>query len=238
MNMSASRISDPNSSYQPFTAWVAGLVLTMLAVAVYGAVQPLLPPEPPQLNIGSDEIAVIDFQAPDEAPAKDGGTQPEEPAPEIEIPPLPEIIPPLTPHDVPELIASEKPPPPVTPPATVPKPKKENPPPQKPASRAPAATGPSSGEVSNPTPALMTGIGSGRFPSPSYPASARAANQQGTVRLMITVEASGVASSVDILSPSGSDTLDRAALDHIRRRWRWPSGPVRKYVVPVRFEIK
>ena len=84
----------------------------------------------------------------------------------------------------------------------------------------------------------FTGGGSGRFPPPSYPASARTAKQQGSVRLLVTVEADGSPSSVSVEASSGFAALDSAAHDQVSRRWRWPAGSVRRYIVPVRFILQ
>jgi protein TonB len=85
---------------------------------------------------------------------------------------------------------------------------------------------------------VFKGGGSGRFPSPSYPASARSAKQQGVVRLLVTVEASGVPSAVTVTESSGFASLDSAAKDTVQRRWRWPAGDVRKFIVPIRFVLQ
>jgi protein TonB len=77
-----------------------------------------------------------------------------------------------------------------------------------------------------------------RFPSPNYPAAARANKEQGTVKLLVVVEATGIPSSVSVQSSSGSSALDNAARDHISRRWRWPAGEVRRFLVPVRFVLQ
>jgi protein TonB len=58
------------------------------------------------------------------------------------------------------------------------------------------------------------------------------------VRLLVTVEASGVPSSVTVSEPSGFASLDSAAKDTVQRRWRWPAGDVRKFIVPIRFVLQ
>lgn len=215
------------------SAWVAGITLAMLLVGLQGAVQPLLPkpegtlakPDP------GDEIPLAPFIP----PASDDSRVSEPPAvepPDLEIPPLPAIQTPLKPPEMVELTPLEDPPPPVpmrTPPPK-PEPKKEAKP--TPSTGTPARTS-GSGSAT-----LFTGGGGGRFPSPNYPAQARANKVQGTVRLLVTVEANGVPSSVTVQSSSGSEALDTAARDQVSRRWRWPAGELRRYVVPVRFEIQ
>ena len=238
MSAISRRIIDTASGARPYAAWLSGLAAAMLTIGTYGALQPLLPPVEEIFVASNDTVEVMDFLPPAEAPAESQAEetpeQPPEPEVEIEIPPLPEITPPLTPPEVPELVALDKPPPP-TPPKTSERKKTE----AKPAPRRSSqTTGNSNNSGTGSSPTLFTGGGGGRFPQPSYPASARSARVQGMVRLMITVEASGLPSSVDIQSSSGSAALDSAAADCLRRRWRWPSGPVRRYIVPVRFQLR
>jgi protein TonB len=52
------------------------------------------------------------------------------------------------------------------------------------------------------------------------------------------VEVSGLPGSVSVMASSGHSELDRAAQDHVRRRWRWPAGETRRYIVPVRFVLR
>ena len=229
---------EPRSA--PVAAWVAGLVLTMLAVGTYGAMQTLLPTVVTLPQKSEDEIAVMDFLPSSEeaAPAETHELATPE---EVELPPLPEVTLPLAPPEVPELQPLEEPPPTPqqTPPKPVeptpkPKPKSEPPSPRRASPSATAST--RAGSTGSAT--VMTGIGTGRFPAPSYPYNAKAARQQGTVRLLITVETSGIPSAVEVLSSSGFAALDSAASDQIRRRWRWPSGDVRKFIAPILFQLQ
>lgn len=209
---------------------------------------PLVPKDDSSLRmeIGDDAVMVEAFEPP--AAAEDAPSEPEEKMIEedVAIPPLPEITPPLTPPEMIEITPleeiRERPPP-------MPVEKKPEPPKPKPQTTAPRATpkaiampkntsGSGGGTGSSRSPVVFSGGGSGRFPSPAYPATARSAKQQGTVRLLVIVEASGVPSSVEISSSSGFASLDRAARDTIQRRWRWPAGAVRKYIVPVRFVLQ
>ncbi|WP_425510098.1 energy transducer TonB [Verrucomicrobium spinosum] len=52
------------------------------------------------------------------------------------------------------------------------------------------------------------------------------------MRLLVVVEMSGIPGSVSVQSSSGNGELDSAAQDHVRRRWRWPAGEIRRYIVP------
>lgn len=222
------------------SAWAAGVALLCLGIGLHGATAPLVPvsDSPMKTDLGDDAVMVEAFEplaAADAPPEQE--TQPVEE--DIAIPPLPEITPPLSPPEMVEITPIEEV-------REVPRPKpvekKPEPPRQQPKPAPRPATKPSAtavgGSGSSSSPVLFKSGGSGRFPSPSYPASARSGKQQGTVRLIVTVESSGVPSSVDVTISSGFPSLDRAARDTIQRRWRWPSGNVRKFIVPVRFVLQ
>ena len=57
-------------------------------------------------------------------------------------------------------------------------------------------------------------------PAPRYPASARRALEEGRVLLRVLVSADGRPLRVDVATSSGSDALDAAAIDAVRR-WRF-----------------
>jgi len=83
----------------------------------------------------------------------------------------------------------------------------------------------------------------GKNPPPIYPAIARRHAQQGTVTLRVLVAIDGVVARAEIAESSGFDALDEAALETVRRRWRFVparrSGlPVDSWVlVPIRFAL-
>ena len=227
------------------STWVAAICLVVLGVGLQGAITPVLPP---QMNIEmldtGETVGMEEFDPPAAGPAETTPEQKEEmedTSIEEEIPPLPTLEAPLTPPEMTEITPLEEVQKPL--PQVKPSPPKPTPPKpaavRKPAAVSSARNGTGSG-VSGGTgpPSLFTGGGSGRFPSPSYPAAARAAKQQGTVRLLVVVESSGMPGSVSVQSSSGISALDNAACDHVRRRWRWPSGDTRRYIVPVRFVLK
>jgi periplasmic protein TonB len=80
-------------------------------------------------------------------------------------------------------------------------------------------------------------------PPPPYPARARRLGEQGTVTLRILVAADGSVANAEIAHSSGFDTLDRAALETVRTRWRFvparrAGAPVKSWVlVPIRFAL-
>ncbi len=89
------------------------------------------------------------------------------------------------------------PPPPVAPPAPVA-------PPPKPAVPDSAAVG----------------IGS-THTTPPYPPIARRLGKEGTVTLSISVSATGDVTSASVVSSSGNDELDQAAIEWVKSHWRY-----------------
>lgn len=83
----------------------------------------------------------------------------------------------------------------------------------------------------------------GQNPPPLYPAIARRRAQQGTVTLHVLVAADGAVKRAEIQQSSGVDSLDDAALETVRTRWRFV--PARRdgiaveswVVVPIRFTL-
>ena len=216
------------------TAWIAGIALAMVIAGAFGAVQPLLPPvsdAAARFDPG-DEVLLEQFDPPSVAAEEEPGEPPRLKQPVIEIPPLPVIHAPLIPTEMVELTPLEE----ALPPAPVVKHVRAKPPAEPSRTNASGSGTRAAGGPGAPT--TFTRGGGGRFPSPVYPASARANREQGTVRILVTVEANGLPSSATILSSSGSASLDNAARDQISRRWRWPAGEVRRYIVPVRFVIE
>lgn len=222
------------------SCWIAGVALVILIVGGYGAAQPLLPGEDSAVAglASGNEVLLEQFDPPSAAVAEEPPEAPPAPEPDQEIPPLPAITPPLKAPEMVELARLEEPP------RAAPlrrQPRKPKLPLER---RRPASSQTSSGEpaggLQGESGAVTTfaGGGRGRFPSPAYPAIARANREAGTVRILVTVETTGLPSAVTVLSSSGSTTLDSAARDHISRRWRWPAGEVRRYIVPVRFVLQ
>jgi protein TonB len=221
------------------SAWAAGVAVLFLGIGLQGAGTPLMPTVASpiaKIDLG-DEVMVEEFNPPP-APAEAEVAEPVLQDPvieEIEIPPVPEMVTPLTIPEMVELTPLEpilekpKPDPVVKPPEPKPKPVAQRSPPKPQTQGTPGGTG---------APALFTGGGRGRFPSPYYPASARSAGLQGSVRLLVTVEANGSPSSVSVTQSSGHAQLDSAARDQVQRRWRWPAGEVRRFIVPIRFVLQ
>jgi protein TonB len=83
----------------------------------------------------------------------------------------------------------------------------------------------------------------GMNPVPTYPASARRREQQGTVTLKVQVGADGSVVRAEVAESSGYEALDDAALQSVRARWRFV--PARRagvafeswVLVPIRFAL-
>ena len=68
-----------------------------------------------------------------------------------------------------------------------------------------------------------TGLG-GERPQPPYPSLALQRNLEGTVVLLLTVDAAGTISAIDIKEPSSHAVLNRSTVDFVRHRWTLPPG--------------
>jgi protein TonB len=82
-----------------------------------------------------------------------------------------------------------------------------------------------------------------RNPPPAYPAIARRRAQQGTVTVSVLVGADGSVERAEVADSSGFETLDDAALETVRSRWRFVPArhrglAVESWVlVPIRFAL-
>ena len=75
-------------------------------------------------------------------------------------------------------------------------------------------------------------------PQPDYPRLALQRGYQGTVIITFTVEPSGEISSAEVTQSSGFTMLDEAAVNTIRKYWRFAPGPLRYHFVPIVFQLK
>ena len=82
-----------------------------------------------------------------------------------------------------------------------------------------------------------------RNPPPVYPNAARRREQQGTVTVRVLIGADGSVERAEVAESSGFDSLDDAALDTVRSRWRFVPArhgglAVESWVlVPIRFAL-
>lgn len=208
-------------------AWANSVCILFLVVGFIGVkppklVEKTLEPEPV-------EVAPVIFTPPSEPPPTV-----QEPQPDQEPPP-PDLM-----VDAPQVVtvvaanpAAVAFPVPVEGPVMVAaSPRFATPPPATPPRPTPLPTGPPKPVTFRPS----TTDG-GFYPQPPYPREALTAGIQGTVVLYVIVSEAGEASSVEVQDSSGSAKLDRPTLDYVKRRWRWPAGPVRHYLVPVEYRV-
>jgi periplasmic protein TonB len=79
-------------------------------------------------------------------------------------------------------------------------------------------------------------------PAPTYPPVSRRMKEQGRVLLRVLVSAAGSAENVEVRTSSGSDRLDRAAIDAVRH---WRFAPAKRgnetiaawALVPILFQL-
>jgi TonB family protein len=84
---------------------------------------------------------------------------------------------------------------------------------------------------------LVYGEGLGDQPKPDYPREAQLLHQEGVVIIRFTVGEDGRVKSAEIVSPCPYAMLNQAALRKIRDDWRYPSGPVRNFEIPMEFQL-
>jgi protein TonB len=80
--------------------------------------------------------------------------------------------------------------------------------------------------------------GEGYFSDPQYPAMALRNHYEGTAIIQIAVDEAGNTTEAKIFKSSGFPILDEAALDVVKKRWRFPPGPPRLYHWPCTFKLQ
>lgn len=235
-------------------SWIVGITGSCLAVGIVGMFATDLPPihlkslsdlenatEVPMIETSMAELQTL--EATNDVPAETEPVLPVEIPETVETPPenldLPEIAEAMTLEDVfaiptaPKIEDALRPVDPVVKPKPAPAP---------PRPRTPVAN---SGTRSS-TPQAGTaggngasgGGGKGKFPAPPYPAFARGAGMQGTVRLSISVGPSGAVDGVTVIGSTGFSALDSYAASWVRRNWRWPGGTASRYTLPLTFRLR
>lgn len=234
-------------------SWIVGITGTCLVVGIVGMFAADLPPihlrsladletaaEMPMIETSMAELQTL--EATNEPPAETEPVLPVEIPDTVETPPenldLPEVAEAMTLEDVfaiptaPKIEDALRPVDPVVKPKPAPIP---------PRPRTPVA----SGGTRSSTPQAGTaggtgasGSGKGKFPAPPYPAFARGAGMQGTVRLSISVGPSGAVDGVTVIGSTGFSALDSYAASWVRRNWRWPGGAASRYTLPLTFRLR
>jgi len=80
--------------------------------------------------------------------------------------------------------------------------------------------------------------GEGSFADPQYPSIALRNHYEGTTIIEIAVDAAGHTTDAKVFKSSGFPVLDEAALEVVKRRWRFPPGPPRLYHWPCTFQLQ
>lgn len=159
------------------------------------------------------------------------------PAPPAEVvPPAPEPPPPTpVPRPAPQKMQAPPEPQPLVPPQTAPQPQ----------AVAPAAATAEVAEVADEEMPLVEPNFQAdylRNPAPAYPRIAKRLGEQGEVSLRVLVDPYGKPRRVELNASSGSDRLDRAAMDAVQR---WSFVPARRgsrameawVIVPIVFSL-
>lgn len=88
-----------------------------------------------------------------------------------------------------------------------------------------------------PVETLTYGAGAGAQPAPDYPRDARRKGREGDVTVRFTVNADGTVGATQVASACPWPTLNDAAENTIRTRWRFAPGPERRYEITIRFRL-
>jgi len=80
--------------------------------------------------------------------------------------------------------------------------------------------------------------GKGRFPSPPYPSFARSRGMKGTVTLTVRVSPAGMVENATVSGSTGFSELDSYAARWVRNNWRFPTGAVRSFRLPISFKLR
>ena len=81
-------------------------------------------------------------------------------------------------------------------------------------------------------------MGAGRQPAPPYPRRAVVEGREGTVSVRFAVDAKGGVMVAKVAGTSGHALLDAAAVDTVKRRWRFEPGTPRVYEVDILFRLE
>lgn len=88
-----------------------------------------------------------------------------------------------------------------------------------------------------PVETLTYGAGAGAQPAPDYPRDARRKGREGDVTVRFTVNADGTVGATQVASACLWPTLNDAAENTIRTRWRFAPGRERRYEITIRFRL-
>jgi TonB family protein len=203
-------------------AWTNSICCFVLVVGLLGLEEPRLPTR--ELPDFLEVIPVV-FTPPEATPPPAASEQTEEPESTDEVIDTPQVVVAVAPDSA-ALFAVPYDGPSVLVPAA-----RAAPPPAIAATPKPQAK-------PNKITEFRPGAGdAGTFPIWKYPLLALQRGYQGKGNLHVVVEATGVPKSVEIKDTTGHNMLDRAALEMVRDKWRWPPGEVREFIIPFEFEL-
>jgi protein TonB len=222
----------PTSSYEPASRLSARqklLVWSLIAAAHGLLLAPFLQRPQTAASLGPAQTVMVRLIS--------------EAAPETPPPPLPQPTPPPRPE--PKVLSSTRP---SESPMTAPPPEDE---PAEPAPTAPptvaATPAPTAAAAESAAPSLVPPDFRAAYlnnPGPQYPYASKRLREEGEVLLKVLVSESGQAEQVRVEQSSGYPRLDEAAVDVVRKRWRFVPAQqdgeaVSAWVlVPMIFELK
>ncbi|MBS0545336.1 MAG: energy transducer TonB [Proteobacteria bacterium] len=187
------------------------------------------------------EVALIQAEAP-------RPPTPPTPAPQPPVPEVRQPAPPTPPRIQPRPQARPRVQPPVKQASVAPAPLSTSP--GAVSAEAPAAAPPPPAAAPAPVAAAPVAVTAARFdadylnnPAPPYPPLSRRMREEGKVMLKVLVSAAGLPERIELARSSGSERLDRAAEDAVRR-WKFVAArqgeqPVESWVlVPIIFKLQ
>jgi len=221
---------DPNAKF----AWANAICALFAVIGVIGIFQPLFV-LPVKATAKLDLVPVLFNPPPPQPPqsqAQNNATTPENSTTEPVA--TPEVIPAVTPMNAQITFAV-----PVEGPVRVVAAKYAEAPPAK-------LSRPAAPPVSNSNPGGSgaavefnpTEGDGGTYPRPDrYPSLAQQHGWQGKAILNVRVDVRGIPSEVTIAESSGYRILDNDALEWVKRKWRFPAGPERLFLVPFVYKL-
>lgn len=213
-------------------AWISfWLTWPLLGVGACLLTLRLLPPRVESHGMHAFWVAPSAESAPD-APRRHELIPPPRHEPQWELPPLPttEPTPPTPTHlELPELGIATTPFPALElpPPVDAPTPAKHSPAPPRAATVAKAAAAPPSAQAAG----AYTPPAYRSTPKPPYPAAMRQSRIEGSVRLRISIDATGHPQKVELLASSGHHDFDATARSWVLEHWLFE--PARRSGQPV-----
>jgi len=240
--------------------WLVGTSACFLTVGLVGMLAADLPPihlKTLEDLVSAEELPMVETsmaelqsqEAAEEEASEEVAELPVEITEPVETPPevqdLPELVEPMTQEDIFAIPSAPKIEDAMRPVDPVVKPKPRTPTPRPSPTNVVKRTGTGS---PNATPGAIGGTaggtgtargsGKGKFPAPPYPSFARSGGMQGTVRLSISVGATGAVEGVNVVSSTGYSALDSYAVSWVRRNWRWGGGSANRYTLPLTFRLR